>query len=114
MERCYCCKNKGIHRWGKYWLCDKCHERHLKTHQSKDEDPTINIPEMTRFFANGWYTQGEGKIFLSLMDDPVEIVLNHEIMHHVLNIFIDPPTSYDLDNIPEELDPYHGLSYSAK
>ena len=30
---------------------------------------------------------------------PLEVVLHHEIMHHILNVFIDPPTSYDYDNI---------------
>lgn len=111
MRECSCCEKEGIHRWGKYWLCDECHKRMLKTHQSKDKVPTINIPEKTAFpFAGGWYTQGKSAIYLVKSPYNLEGVINHEVMHHVLNTFVDPPTSYDYDNIDSYIDPYHDLS----
>ena len=112
MKVCSCegCRGEGVHRWGKYWLCDECHERFLRKTQSEDKTPTINIPKETGRFDGGWYTNGEGAIYLIDSSCPPENILNHEFMHHVLNVFVSPQVSYDYDNIAiSVVDPYHDL-----
>ena len=101
-ERCYSCNKEGAtHRWGSFWLCDGCHKIAMRTHKTK-KDVDIVIPEHSAFaHGGGCYECGSGKIYLykSNMGFPIELILHHEIMHHVLNTCIDPPTAYDWDNI---------------
>ena len=97
-----CGMKEGTHRWGRWWLCDKCHEERLKTHKTKTGNVDIKIHKKTEFLGGpAYYMQGSGEIYFcgELRGFPLEVVLHHEIMHHILNVFIDPPTSYDYDNI---------------
>ena len=114
MEECGRCHKKiGTHRWGRWWLCDECHEIYLKERQSNNKDPTINIPppeESYHPFSSGWYRQGTGEIYLVKSPYAVEKTISHEVIHHVLNILISPQTSYDYDNVDDHIDDYHTLS----
>lgn len=102
MRKCYGCKNKGVHRWGKYWLCDRCHKEAMITHKDKTKNANIKILEKSKFGCGGGYYEWEtGEIYIcnSDMGFPLEVVLHHEVMHRILNICINPQASYNYDNI---------------
>ena len=102
MKKCYGCESEGLHRWGKYWLCDRCHEEAIITHKTKTETANIRILEKSKFGCGGGYYDWEtGEIYIcnSDMGFSLEEVLHHENMHYILNVCIDPQTSFNYDNV---------------
>lgn len=101
MRNCNSCfKREGNHRWGKWWLCDECHEKHYEEWKSKEDTPELKISQESKYGAGGYYRQGTSTIYLvGASRITIEVTLAHEVLHHILNVLIDAPTSFDYDNI---------------
>ena len=110
MTKCdKCHENEGKHTYGRFKLCDNCRDFVEKEWRSKNKTPEIEIRRETGFNKRGGYISGEGRIKFSGGGlDEFERVLNHEVMHHVLNFFISTQASFCYDNVCGKVDCYHG------
>lgn len=109
MKICDRCKEgEGVHTYGRFKLCDDCRDFAEKEWRSEDKTPRVEIGEATSLGSRAEYINGEERIiFYEESANVFERVLNHEVMHHVLNYFVSTQASYCFDNIHTKVDDIH-------
>ena len=102
MSECSRCHKsfEELENWGRINLCKRCAKHYQKTLKAKNNNVDVKI-EQSEMIMEACYDHGEHYIGLKKFRSEHRLftVLNHEYMHHLLNRFIDPRTSFRYDGV---------------